>query len=168
MTKPPNKLFTAVWPTIKSGCSNPSWSDHKGAALHSVISSHLALLCILKHPWSYLTSPLSIQINTSAEQTDMLFNTLKQILTRNVSRIIKKAQIYKNSMKTEFYKVYKKYKNSTTHKTERFLNGVWGLSPQAFKKLPPLVTVYYICIISILYILMFTVNTMLSSVINLA
>ena len=55
---------------------------------------------------------------------------------------LQEGSIVKNLSETEFHKVYKVPSDSTSHKTDWFSKGVWGLSPQATKKYPALFTVF--------------------------
>ena len=58
-------------------------------------------------------------------------------------RIYKEAQGHCQWQR--FTKIHKVFPNSTAHKTEQFVKGVWGLSSQVSKPLPVLVTVECIC-----------------------
>lgn len=42
---------------------------------------------------------------------------------------LQKAHKINNTSETALHNVYKVYLNSTAHKIERFLKGVWGTSP---------------------------------------
>lgn len=65
----------------------------------------------------------------------------------SISRIYKKVQVIKNLSWKSVKSSLKMSPNSTAHKFEHFLQGVWGISPRAAKKCLILVAVYCSCVL---------------------